>query len=59
MEERPYGGLSGEALRTAAKRADRALGAELDRLRISDEGFRAALDKALALEDEINRRRNP
>ena len=50
--------MKGEELRTEARKHDKALGAEIDRLRLSDERFREILDRSLALEDEINRRRN-
>lgn len=48
----------GAKLATEAKRADRALGADIDRLRIADERFRAILDRSLAIEAEQLRRRN-
>lgn len=50
--------MSGMELRTESKRADRALGAELDRIRIQDERFRQALDRSIALQDELDRRKN-
>ena len=50
--------MKGEELRTEARKHDKALGAEIDRLRLSDERFREILDRSLAFEDEINRRRN-
>lgn len=51
--------MSGEELRNEGRRADRRLGAELDRLRLSDSGFKAVLDRALEIESEIERRRKP
>ncbi len=50
--------LSGETLRNEARRTDRLLGRELERLRQTDEQFRAVLDRSLALEVEIDRRKN-
>lgn len=49
--------LSGERLRAEARRADRALAAEIARLRGHDPEFRAVIDHALAVEDEQLRRR--
>lgn len=48
--------LSTEALRAVEMRANRELGREIDRLRIADAAFRAALDLTLAVEDEMERR---
>lgn len=50
--------MKGEELRRESKRADKALGAELDRIRISDDRFRSILDRSLALESELQRRKN-
>lgn len=58
MTQRPFRHLSGEELRRQAKRADARLGVEIDRLRLADAPFRAAIDRALALDAEIEARRN-
>lgn len=58
MSDRPFIDLSGEELRRQAKRADDKLGAELDRLRLADPQFRDVLDRALALESEMEARKN-
>lgn len=50
--------LSGEQLRTVARRAERALAVEITRLRAHDPAFRAVIDHALAVEDEQLRRKN-
>lgn len=50
--------LSGGQLRDEARRTDRQLGREIDRLRIADAQFRAVIDRALAIEDEQARRKN-
>lgn len=50
--------LSGETLRRLSFRADKQLGDEIDRVQLHDEGLRDALNWALALEAEIQRRRN-
>lgn len=50
--------MKGEELRKEAKKYDRAVGAEIDRIRLSDERFRTILDRSLALDDEIEKRRN-
>jgi len=51
-------GLSGEELRKAARKADKALADEIVRMRATDEQFREVLDRALAVEDEQLRRKN-
>jgi len=53
-----FSALSGEQLRNEAKRTDRQLGREIDRLRISDAQFRAVIDRVLAIEDEQASRKN-
>lgn len=58
MTERPFQHLPGEALRTQLKRADTALGAEIDRLQIADERFKGVLHRALDLQAEADARRN-
>lgn len=50
--------MRGEELRREAKRIDRALGAEIDRLRMADPQFKSVLDRSLEIEDEVNRRKN-
>lgn len=50
--------MGGEELRNEAKKIDKRLGFELDRLRRSDAQFRSVLDRSLALEQEIDRRKN-
>jgi hypothetical protein len=50
--------LSGETLRNLAKRADDRLGTEIDRVQLTDQAFREALELTLAIEAEIQRRRN-
>lgn len=50
--------MTGEELRKESRRVDKSLGAEIDRLRISDSRFRSVLDRSLTLESEINRRKN-
>jgi hypothetical protein len=50
--------MRGEELRREAKKADKALGAELDRLQLTDERFKRVLERALALETEVDRRKN-
>lgn len=49
--------LTQQDLIKEARRADAALGAELDRVWKENEGFRAATDYALTVEDEQNRRK--
>lgn len=49
--------MGGEELRNAAKRQDKLVGLEVERLRQTDPQFRAALDRSLALDDEIARRK--
>lgn len=49
--------MGGEELRTAARRQDKLVGMEIERIRQTDERFRAVLDRALALDEEIDRRR--
>lgn len=56
---RPWAHMGGEALRNAAKLADKKLGRELERLRANDTTFRAVLDLTLELDTEIEARRNP
>jgi hypothetical protein len=58
MSDRPYSDLSGEELRRKAKRADVDVAHQIARLRAHDELFREALDRSLALDDEIAARRN-
>ncbi len=58
MMDRPFEHLGGEALRRKAKSAEVAFSHELARLRAHDEQFRASLDLTMALDDEIERRRN-
>lgn len=49
--------MSGERLRTEGRRIDRKIGAELDRVRMADAQFRTVLDRSLAVEDEIAKRK--
>jgi hypothetical protein len=58
MTEHPYQHLSGEELRRQARRADRDLGAEIDRLQIADERFRSVLRRSLDLEAEQEARKS-
>lgn len=55
---RPFRDLSGEKLRMASRAADRALSAEIDRLRATDPGFQRALRLAMAYDEEIAERKN-
>lgn len=52
-----YRAMSGEQLRKESAKADRAIAAEVTRLRAHDPAFRAALDRALAIDEERDRRR--
>lgn len=57
MIDKPPKDMGGEELRTAARRQDRKLSIEIDRLRISDPQFRAVLDRSVELDEEIDRRK--
>ena len=50
--------MGGEELRSIAKSTDRKLGFEIERMRRIDPKFKEVLDRSLALEAEILRRRN-
>ncbi len=49
--------MSGETLRNEARKSDKALGAEIDRLQIADEQFRVVLLHNIAVDEEVERRR--
>jgi hypothetical protein len=51
--------LSNEALARAKARADATLGYHVDRFYTHDEAFKNALNWALAVDEEIERRRPP
>lgn len=51
--------LSNEALARAKARADATVGYHVDHLYVRDEAFKNALDWALAVDEEIERRRPP
>lgn len=50
--------MGGEELRAISKSTDRKLGFEIERMRMKDSQFKAVLDRSLALEAELLRRRN-
>lgn len=50
--------MGGEALRKEQRRVDKRLGSEINRLRLADAAFRAVLDRSLAIDDELQRRKN-
>lgn len=54
---KPPSDMGGEELRIAARRQDKLVGREIERLRQTDPAFRAILDRALALDEETDRRR--
>lgn len=56
--ERPWRHHPQDMLERLSAHADRKLGLEIDRLRLSDPGFKRALDLSLELDDELAARRD-